>query len=65
MQGSHDPRWNYWQGPGGFGQNPGKMSEEAVLPLAARISILDEVGTVFVDRIVSQVHTDLILGKET
>jgi hypothetical protein len=36
-----------------------------LLPLAARKSVLNEVGTVLIDRIISQVHTDLILGRET
>lgn len=42
-----------------------EMSEAALLPLAARIRILNEVGTVLIDRIIGQVHTDLILEKET
>lgn len=41
-----------------------KDGAAALLPLAPGISILNEVGTVLIDRIISQVHTDLILGKD-
>lgn len=44
---------------------PWKDEEAALLPLAARKSVLNKVGTVLIDRIISQVHTDIILGKET
>lgn len=40
-----------------------KSSEAASLPLAARVSILNEIGTVLVNGIISQVHADIILGK--
>lgn len=35
----------------------------ASLPLAARVSILNEIGTVLINGIISQVHADIILGK--
>lgn len=40
-----------------------KRSEAASLPLAARVSILNEIGTVLINGIISQVHADVILGK--
>lgn len=41
------------------------MKRPSLLPLAARMSVLNEVGTVLVNGIVRQVHANLILGKET
>lgn len=40
-------------------------NEAASLPLASGISILNEIGTVLINGIISQVHADIILGKET
>ena len=42
-----------------------KRREAASLPLAARVSISKEIGTVLINGIISQVHADIVLGKET
>lgn len=42
-----------------------KRREAACLPLAARVRILNEIGTVLIDGVISQVHADIILGEET
>lgn len=64
--GGHVTQDGNWQGLSGLGSVASWQDEEAALsPLAAGISVLNEVGTVLIDRIISQMHTDLILGKET
>lgn len=40
-----------------------KISKANSLPLAARVSISNEIGTVLINGIISQVHADIILGK--
>lgn len=40
-----------------------KRSKATSLPLAARVSISNEIGTVLINGIISQVHADIILGK--
>lgn len=39
--------------------------EATSLPFASRVVILDEIGAVLIDGIISQVHADIILGRET
>ena len=41
-----------------------ERSEGASLPLAPGLSISNEIGAVLIDGIISQVHADVILGRE-
>lgn len=43
----------------------GKKNEASSLPLTARVSVSTEIWTVLINGIISQVHADIILGKET
>ena len=43
----------------------GERREATCLPLAARVSILNEIGAVLINGVISQVHADIILGEET
>jgi hypothetical protein len=40
-----------------------RQSENAPLPLAARVRIFNEVRTVLINGVISQVHADIILGR--
>lgn len=54
LQRSCDPGWKSWQGRSGFGKNPERCGKRpSLLPLAAGMSILNEVGTVLIDGIIS------------
>lgn len=43
----------------------GERSDAASLPLAARVCVANEIGTVLINGIISQVHADVILEGET
>lgn len=42
-----------------------KRGDAACLPLAARVCVANEIGTVLINGVISQVHADVILEEET